>query len=237
MIEPASAIGIAFGVAAAVSLVVVMLYSARRSMPAVRSFGPSRIYLRIHLWGGGAFCVLLLLHTDARVPTAGLSIALWVSSLWVIATGAVGLVLQRTLPMLMQTLSVEVNLERVPELIAELRGRAERLMLTADTRLQSFYATQVAPDMVAPQMMTAALFQRERTVRTQRGEMDILRRTLPPAGVATLDALHELRVTKHHMDMHYSLQRILRGWLYLHLPVAIVLLGLVALHVFFIVYY
>ena len=237
MIEPASAIGMGFGIAAAISLVVVMLYSARRSMPAVRSLGLSRIYLRIHLWGGGAFCVLLLLHTDARVPTAGLSIALWVSSLWVVATGAVGLVLQRTLPMFMQTTSVEVNLERVPELIAELRGRAERLLLTADTRLQTFYTTHVAPDMASPQMTTAALFQHERSLRTQRGEMDSLRRTLPAAGVATLDALHELRVTKHRMDTHYSLQRILRGWLYLHLPVAIVLLGLVALHVFFIMYY
>ena len=236
MIDPGSAIGMAFGSAAAGSLVLVMLYSARRSVPAVRSLGATRLYLQVHLWGGGAFFVLLLLHTDARLPTAGLTIALWVSSLWVIATGVVGLLLQRTLPMLLQA-TVEVNLERVPDLIAELRGRAERLMQTADARLQLFYATHVARDMAAPQMSIAALFQRDRYLRSQRGEMDILRRTLAPSGVTTLDALHELRVTKHHIDTHYSLQRVLRAWLYFHLPVAIVLLGLVVLHVFFIMYY
>lgn len=236
MIEPGSAIGTAFGVAAAVSLVVVMLYSARRSMPAVRRLGPSRWYLQIHLWGGGLFFVLLLLHTDGRLPTAGLTVALWVSSVWVVATGAVGLVLQRTLPTLLQTTTVEVNLERIPELIAELRSRAEVLLRAADARVRALYDEHMAPDMAAPRSVTV-LLQHERLRRTQRGATDMLRRTLSPAGVTTLDALLELQTTKHHIDMHYALQRLLRGWLYAHLPVAIVLLGLVALHVFFIMYF
>ena len=109
MIEPSSTIGMAFGIAAAVSLVVVMLYSARRSMPAVRQLGPSRAYLQIHLWGGGLFFVLLVLHTDGRLPTAGLTVVLWISSMWVVATGAVGLVLQRTVPTLLQTTTVEAR--------------------------------------------------------------------------------------------------------------------------------
>lgn len=236
MIEPSSTIGMAFGIASAVSLVVVMLYSARRSMPAVRSLGPSRWYLQLHLWGGGLFFILLLLHTDGRLPTAGLTVALWVSSVWVVATGAVGLVLQRTLPTLMQTTSVEVNLARIPELIAELRGRAELLVHGVDGRLRALYDEHIAPDMAAPKTMTM-LLRHERSRRTQRGAMDMLKRTLSPAGVTTLDALLALQTTKHHIDMHYALQRLLRGWLYVHLPVAIVLLGLVALHVFFIMYF
>ena len=41
---------------------------------------------------------------------------------------------------------------------------------------------------------------------------------------------------KAELDVHLSLQRALRAWLVLHVPPAIVLLGLLAVHVFAVLY-
>lgn len=237
-LEPNSALGILFGITAALSLVAVMLYSARRSVPANRKLGPTKKYLQIHLWAGAAFVLLFFLHTAFRLPAGLLAFSLWSTSIWVVATGVLGVVLQRAIPKILEpSTSFEVHLQRIPEFVAELRAKAETAAAHADPRVKSYYDQALAADMAAPRMISAVLLRNQRTTRRGTHDVDILRRTLAPEGVASLDALRELHAAKHEMDVHFTLQRILRGWLYLHLPVAIALLGLVALHIFFVVYF
>ena len=52
-----------------------------------------------------------------------------------------------------------------------------------------------------------------------------------------LDDLQAMYKTKLEIDAHYTLQKALRWWLYLHVPVSIVLIVLLALHIFAVVYY
>ena len=238
MYEPSSTIGIVFGILATLALAAVMLYSARRSMPANRKLGPTQQYLRLHLWGGLAFLAAFLLHTAFGLPNGALTFVLWLLTLWVTVTGVLGAMLQRTLPRVLEpSASFEVNLQRVPELLAQLRARADEIVLKADPRLKTWYEQRLAPEFAAPRMVTAVLLRNPRTVRRGSGDVDILRRTLSPEGVANLDALRELQATKHEMDVHYTLQSLLRGWLFFHVPVSIALLGLVLLHIFFVIYF
>ena len=233
-----STLGLIFGIAAALALVAVMLYSARRSLPANRKLGATRIYLEVHLWVGALFLLLFLLHTDFSLPGSLLLFLLWALSLWVVITGAIGIMLQRTLPKLLQPAAAfEVNLLRVPELLGELRTRAEGIAAKADPRVKLWYEQQIAGDMATPRMVTAVLMPGTRMARRTDGGVDLLRRTLTAEDVVSLESIRELQATKHEIDVQYTLQRILRGWLYSHLPVAIALLGLVVLHVFFILYY
>lgn len=235
---PTSPLGLALGVAAAMALLLTMLYSVRRGAAGIRVLGPTQWYLQIHLWAGAAFLILFVLHTGVREPQGVLSLTLWVVSLWVVVTGAVGLVLQRIIPRLLESASsFEVHLRRVPELIEELKARAQAAAGRAEPRVRAYYEQRLAPEMDGPRMLGAALLQDPRMSSRATGDVEILRRTLPAEGVAALEELRELRASKHELDVHYTLQRILRGWLYLHLPVAIVLLGLVALHVFLVFYF
>ena len=225
------------GIAAALALIAVMLYSARRSIPANRKLGPTRKYLQIHIWGGVVFLVLFLLHAGITLPDGALPLLLWTFSMWVVVTGAIGVALQRSVPKVLEpTSTFEVQLQRIPEFAGQLRERAEAAAATAEPRVRSYYEQQLAPDMGGPRMV-AALLRNPRQARRGTGDIEILRRTLPPEGLKSLDDLRELHATKHELDVHYTLQRILRGWLYLHLPVAIALLGLVVLHVFFVIYF
>lgn len=233
----ARTMAIALGIAAALTLVAVMAYSARRSVPARRTLGPTRKYLLLHLWGGLAFFVLFLFHSSFRLPSSGLMFVVWTLSLWVVLTGAVGWLLQRTLPrILAPTATFEVNFQRIPEFVQELRTRAETLVSTAEQRTREYYTQRIAPDMVAPRMITALLMQKH-VARPGRGEFDLLARTLQPDELATLHMLRGLQATKKEIDVQYTIQRILRGWLYFHLPAAVALLALVVVHAFLVVYF
>jgi hypothetical protein len=236
--EPGSRVGIAFGVSAAAVLALVMVYSIRRALPAVRSLGPTRMYLRLHRLGGLLFLLLMIAHTAARVPTGWLMVVLWVVALWVVASGLLGMALQHALPRVLNaTGSLEVNLHRIPELVVVLRSRAEAAAALAGARVQAYYAREIAPDMAQPRAALGTLLGRSRAESYRSQEFRILSRTLEADSAPVLETLRQLHNTKLELDLHYTLQLALRAWLYVHLPASIVLLGLVVLHIFFVLYF
>lgn len=237
-VEPSSRLGVTFGIIAALTLVIVMTYSVRRAAPAVRRLGPTRWYLQVHLWGGILFLLLLLLHSDFRFPRAGLTFGLWALSIWVVATGMIGWALQQTLPRILEpATSLEVHLQRIPEFVDELRLRAASIARHADPRVRSYYEQRIGPGMASPRMVTAVLVRNPRALRPASGDADILARTVSPEGREALEALRALQATKHDLDVQFTLQRILHGWLFIHVPVAVALLGLVVVHIFFVLYF
>ena len=236
--EADSAAGMGFGIAAAVALSVVMSYSIRRSLPAVRVLGRTKTWLDIHIYGGLLFMLLVLIHTGFDVPSGPLLAVLWTLSVWVVVSGLAGLALQRSVPkMLDAASSFEVDLKRIPELVVELRSRAEKLAMRAGPGAQAYYARELAPDMETPRAAMSSLLGVSRIQNYRSQEFEILRRTLPAESGPMLDELFQLHGTKLQMDLHFTLQRVLRFWLYFHLPAAMVLIGLVVLHVFFVLYF
>ena len=235
--DPRSVAGYGLGIGAAVALLVVMAYSARRAVPSVRALGPVRPYLRLHLYGGGLFAVLFLVHTGFSLPAGVLMWFLWGSAVWVVVTGLLGTLLQRYVPQVLDDASsLEVHYDRLPELVDELRTRAEKAAAVSPGLL-AFYRREIAPEMQRPR--TVLRLRPGRTVAQtfRSNELEILRSTLDAEGREALDELREIHRAKADMDLHHTLQLVLRGWLVLHLPVALVLLVLVALHVFFVLYF
>lgn len=236
--DPRSTLGVGFGIAATVALAVVMVYSVRRAMPAVRWLGPTRHYLDLHLYSGSLFLLFFLFHTNFDLPSGWLTATLWVVTIWVVATGALGVAFQRWLPKVLDDVSTfEVPLDRIPELVEELRLRAESLMEGADVRLRSFYEREMSLEMSGPRSVVRVRPGRTVSHTFRSYEIDVLRRTLSPEGAEALASLQTMHEAKLDLDRHYTLQSLLRGWLYLHLPIAILLLGLVILHVFFVLYF
>lgn len=236
-VDPGSGVGYGFGVAAAVALLATMLYSVRRGLTRVRSLGPTRVYLQLHLWAGGLFALLVLFHTDFRLPAGTFTTLLWATAAWSVATGVAGIALQRSVPTLLRRATTfEVHLRRIPGLVDELRERAEAAVADAEPRVKRFYEREVAPELSAPRMVVFDLLGGSGTLASP-GTVKTLRRTLSDEAAAVVDELREIRSAKREMDVHFTLQKVLRGWLYLHLPAAVLLLGLVALHVFFVTYF
>ena len=64
-----------------------------------------------------------------------------------------------------------------------------------------------------------------------------LRRALEPEDAERVDEMRTLVRAKFEMDAHYTLQKTLRAWLYLHVPTSIALIGLLIAHLFAVFYY
>lgn len=236
--HPASSAGIGFGIAAAVLLVAVMVYSGRRALPSVRALGPTRPYLEVHIYGGLLFLLLVLLHTGFGLPSGALTTTLWVVSLWVVLSGLLGRGLQVWIPRLLDAeTALEVHVKRIPELVEEVRTRAEEAAREAGPRVELFYARELAPEMAAPRSDVGVLVARGRAQRQRAADFAHLERIVEPEAVPAVEELQQMHKTKLDLDLHNTVQRALRIWLYLHLPVGIVLLALFVLHVFFILYF
>jgi hypothetical protein len=224
--------GLAYGIAATVVLALVMAYAVRRRTLRVRRLGRSWTYLELHVYGGVIFLLLVGMHTSFRVPQGTLTVVLWLLSLWVVGTGLFGVALQKWIPtVLNQGLSIEVQAARVPELVKASAQRAEQLVSRASEPVREFYNRVVAPRIHGVQPRWMYYVDAPGDTHAQADQFAFLRTVVTGEERELLDELEVLYRSKLEMDAHYTLQRALRWWLRLHVPAAVILWALLALHV------
>ena len=240
-IGPYTLWGMGYGIAATTLLVAVFLYALRRRSARIvskLSLGRARTWLYFHIYGGALFLLLLLMHTGFRFPTGILARLMWFLSLWTVLTGLAGLALQRWIPRALASgLSIEVLYDRVPDLIEEIRRKAEALAATCAEPIQTFYAKNMAHTLEGPDRRWIYYLDITGGVQARLRRFDYLRDFLSSEDQSKLGELQRLYKTKLEIDAHYTLQRLLRTWLYAHVPAAVMLLALVALHIFTVFYY
>jgi hypothetical protein len=226
---------LAYGIAAATLLVLAAVYGARRRMMRLASHfraGGAAGWLGLHIWGGTLFLLLMLMHSGFRLPSGVITGWLWGLAWWTVISGIGGRLLQRWIPrMLASGLTTEVLYERIPELVEEIRGRAAKLAAGSHEAVARLYR-ELEPELAAPRRRW--LFFVDITAgRERRGrEFAHLRRLLKDEDREQLDRLEELYRTKLEIDAHHTLQQTLRLWLYLHVPGALLLVALLAAHLY-----
>ncbi len=240
-LRPSAGFGLAYGVLAAVAMLGAAALAVRRRTMRLSTrlgLGRTRAWLYFHLYGGTLFALLVLMHTGFQLPAGVLGWWLWLLSLWTVLTGFLGLALQQWIPKALGSgLGLEVHYDRIPELVAELRDRAEELASTASEPVRQLHQRQVAPELAAPTRRWRYFIDPTGSIHARLRAFEYLRGLLggdDRDGVTELEAL--LRA-KLEMDAHYTLQWALRSWLYLHVPTSLVLVVLVVVHVGTIVYY
>ena len=233
----AAAWTVGYGVAAATLLGGAMAYAGRRRAPR-RGPGASYHWLQFHVYGGTLFLLLVLLHTGLRLPDGVIGWALWTTAVWVVATGLAGVLIQKWVPTALSSgLTTEVHYDRIPELVAHVRGKVEDLVAVADESVRSFYQTNLAAALAGPETRLIYFVDITGGIQTRMRHLDHLQQFLGDADRRAVDELRTLLRTKLEMDAQYTLQKALRWWLYAHVPVAVALTVLVAFHVFAVWYY
>ena len=232
-----SAWTVAYGIAATALMVVALAYTARRRMPRR---GPGALYhwVQAHVYGGTLFLVLLAVHSGLAVPGGPLAWGLWASSLWVVGTGLAGVFIQKWIPpALTSALATEVHYDRIPELVTAVRSEVEALVAASGESLRGFHETTLAPLLAGPRTSVIYFFDVTGGIQSHMRRFDYQKRLLDVEDGRRLEALRTLMRTKLEMDAHYTLQRVLRWWIYLHVPVVFVLTAFVAIHVYAVLYY
>lgn len=229
--QPGRFWGLTFGTIAAVIFVFESLYPLRRRLMA-RPFGTAQHWLQLHVYGGALAALFVLVHMGFRWP--GGQFGWWLLALTTITTltGLGGVFLQKWIPaVLAGNLSVEALYDRIPEIAARLQGEADALAGGGSDALERFYFGSVRPSLAGVTPSWSYLVDvrsgRERRVAEFRNVAPFL----GEAERARLDDLQAIALEKYELDAQYSLQRVLRYWIWLHLPPSMLLLGLVTAHI------
>ena len=237
-VHPGSTWGLGYGIAAAVLFVGVFFYGVKRRTMKIRALGRAWYYLQFHVYGGTLFLLLMLMHVRFQVPHGVLTWWLWALSLWVVGSGLFGIVLQKWIPTLLAgDVRTEVNYDRIPELVDDLRKRGEAVAESADYAVQDFYRKQIAPELAEAHFRPIYYLGIAGGARAKAKLFASLREMQPAEERLKLDELEELYIAKKDIDAHFTLQRALRGWLYLHVPVSVIALALLGFHIFAVLYY
>lgn len=230
-LNPARGAGLVFGILASVLFLVEAAYPLRRRFLA-KPLGTARIWIQLHVWGGALAALFVLMHAGFRTPSGTMGWALFLLTLWVTATGLLGVALQKYYPFaLSRNLSVEALFERIPELAAKLVAEADKLLADASDVLDGFYRAEIRPalDGVAPSWAYLADVRGNRDKRL--APFTRIVQFVPEGERGRLEDLKTIFVEKLELDAHYSVQRALRGWTILHVPPSALLLWLSVIHV------
>jgi hypothetical protein len=228
--------GMTYGTVATAFMVGSALYAVRRRTVRL-SVGTARGWQQFHVYGGTLFMLLTFMHAAFRVPTGPMTTWLMVLSIWVFASGLLGVLIQKWIPRLLLPLRVEALYDRIPELVDELREKADRLAGELPAPVRDFHRRFLEPEMRAPRNRLVYFINARAGREARAREFDLLRGIVSPEAGDRVRELEALYVTKLELDAHYTLQKALRWWLYSHVPPSLVLLALVALHIFAVFYY
>jgi hypothetical protein len=234
--QPGRFWGLTFGTVAALLFLNAGLYPLRRRLLA-RPLGTVQRWLQLHVYGSTLAMLFVIIHMGFRWPAGAFGWWLFGLSLWTTLTGILGVFLQKWVPVtIARNLKIEAIYERIPELVERLGAEAAKLMTGAGDTLTRVYEADVKPLLAAPAPRWSYLFDiRDSRIRL----LEPLTRIETFVDEQDRDRLRDLNAVlseKLDLDVHLSLQRALKLWLLTHIPAAMVLLGILAVHIIAVVY-
>jgi hypothetical protein len=227
--------GLVYGTIAAVIFLIDALYPLRRRLLGW-PFGTAQRWLQFHIYGGVFAAICVFVHVGFAAPRGAMGWWLLGLSLWTTASGLFGVALQKWIPTVIAgTLRVEALASRVPQLTARLAQEADDLMVGASERLCAAYQSDIRAWLGRPEPAWAYVTNVQAGRLRYSQSLDRLDRSA--ADRERLNKLRAIVFQKSELDVHLSLQRALRAWVWVHVPPAFALLGLLAVHVFAVLYF
>jgi len=224
-------VGHGYGVLGTAMMVIgVAMYSIRRRMGALAKVGRLRTWLQIHIFLCTLGPFLILLHSTFRI--GGLvSIAFW-SMVLVVASGVFGRYLYVRIPKTLQGnfLSLEDAEARRDDTFSRLKNRESvpgPVLAQISTRVQQEKPLNLPHAILLGLQWDLTRKRREREIRamleTTTGSPEIKKEVMSLA-------LNEARLGVE-VALLGSFQRLFRYWHVFHLPLAIVMFVILAVHV------
>jgi hypothetical protein len=216
-------------------MLILAAYNGRKKLPFL-PLGTSESWLQFHLWAGLLTVVLFLVHIRFKAPTGWFEGILAWLYLLVTLSGVAGWILSRRVPKRLATRGGEVLFERIPAIRVALREQAEGLASksVADARsvtIADFYAQQLKGFFDGPRNFWLHLFEARHPLNLLLNKINDLNRFLNDKEREMLDQMAHLVRQKDGLDYHYTWQFLLKGWLFVHIPLTYSLLLFSFVHV------
>lgn len=216
-------------------ILFLALYNVRKKLSMV-PIGTAATWLQWHIYLGFLAVLLFAMHVDWRIPNGVLERLLALFFAAVAGSGLFGLYISRRYARMLTRRTEEVILERIPQIIADLRAQAEAVVLesaekTGSSSIADFYGSRLARFFAAPRNMRLHLQGSRRATFARQTDIDIMTRYLDDQELVYADRLRRLVERKDQVDYAHALQTVLKGWLFVHIPATYGLILLAMLHV------
>lgn len=211
------------------------LFNGRKKLPFLPLLRAAT-WMQLHVYVGLLTVVVFLVHVKFRLPQGALE---WVlSGVFGIVSlsGFVGLYLSRTLPRRITDSGESLTFEKIPFHRARIREQTRKLVLQAEltcgsSTIPDFHLQHVEPFLAAPAPLALALSGRFRAhMSGVLQELEARTRYFSDAEKDFAAELREWIETKGNLDLQEAAQRLLRGWLFVHIPFTYCLLILGVVH-------
>lgn len=215
-------------------MIFLTLYNARKKLTYPPLF-KSASWMQFHIYGGLLSFLVFFFHTGFRLPTGTFESILYSLFITLAGSGVVGLYFTRTVPKSLAHRGSEVIYERIPRFVKELREQAEALVIESvafndSTILSDYYSENLADYMSRPRGFGLHVFTFDRIRNEFQRELSALHRYMDEDEQRVTTQLSEVLVLKDDLDFHHSRQGMLKGWLFLHVPLTYGLLVFASAH-------
>jgi hypothetical protein len=218
------------------AVLFLALYNVRKKLSFL-PLGTSATWLQWHLYAGIGSMGLFALHAGFPWPSGILNSTLAAVYLATVMSGLVGLFLTRTIPRQLARVGEELIYERIPVLRLQVRSQARDAVLqsvtaSGATTLADFYVDRLFNFFHRPRGL--GYFIRPTTARRRSlmAELTAVRRYLSDQEQTAWERLFALLRRKDDLDFHEARQRLLKGWLFVHIGLTYGLVVLALLHGF-----
>jgi len=215
-------------------VLMLTLYNGRKKLSMV-PLGTAASWLQWHIYLGLLAVLIFALHIEWSLPNGILEQILALFFVTVSGSGIIGLYISRIYARMLTQRSEEVVLERIPQIIAQLRSQAEALVLeiaveTGSSSVPDFYGSRLASYFAAPRNMRKHLRGSRGASITLATELQNMTRYLNDQELVYAEKLRVLVDRKDKLDYAYAIQSMLKAWLFVHLPATYGLILLALLH-------
>ena len=220
----------------ALFVVLVLLISLKaRKRTLVLPIGTVLDWKRLHLVLGAISLPLYFQHTGVLWPQGVYEQCIAFAFYGVSMSAFLGLWLQKVYPQRLTEVGGEVIFERISLETAVIRQQVNDLILQsakshASPALAKFYVESLAWYFQSPRFIWSHLTGSQRSKTWIHQHITILQHYLNEAEQSYLVQLEALAERKGRLDAHYAMQGALKLWLFVHVPMAVLLVLLGTWH-------
>lgn len=231
---------LAAGIAVQIYFHVLIKVSAMSPRTAVN-------WQRTHIYVGWFLVAAFALHTSHSLPNTVLEWCLWALFVAISLSGAVGTYFSWSVPGKLGQQASQIVYEQIPALRSELAQQIHSLATKGKNRMPAgdvifsplpyddwiadLYKNHLNSFLIGPQNSLAHLRGSQKHLNVLLNEIDNLKRYVDEPRQEKLDAIKDLALKKDRLDFYYAHQRVLKLWLFVHVPATYSLVVLALLHI------
>ncbi len=217
------------------ALVFLTSYNLRKKLPLPYLLN-SRTWLRAHIAVAIAALGVYVVHTGARIPNGLVEVALSILWLGTMLSGFFGLTITRSFPRRLTTRGGEAVFESIPIHIRQLKLSIESLVhesiaTTGYSTVAYFYSDLYRDFFRAPANRARHIFGLDPPLDRVLHQIADKARYVNDQERRYLEAMGEHIRAKDALDFQYSLQWLLKTWLFTHIALTYATILVVILHI------